>query len=1434
MFSQRHGGWRNLYFVILSACRIQCMYQIPHPSTGQLAAWASPPPEGEIQHFETGPLLPWHQPGLDGRPTLVQGTPSATFSPYHHEAVPIVGDQVGRYVFISPEPPAHPFQTPVPPTAQGTILHPHPSMVYVYPWSPQMLSQHPKHRRPVSGSSLNPHAPEFAPKPMFPPVAELTPLDRPNAVAEAPHSNLNTGASIFSEDAAHQPPTTESAPITPAPTFKPAGNTGASSAPAGAGQLHPSGAKASPAQLSEAKSNSGTRSSIPKAATRQSSHAETGSKLSESIETFETKDLSKSINDKIIQQRVEHKNQEKVEDDTKGGSAKLPPNPVDAIAKPKARKEELQAPVLQDDSGITEVHDSTFDQPSKGERFDDQSTPPEEEDLEHKTRFLKKVLKIQPHIPVDKLSQKVTKAQDGNKDDGSSRETLARTGREAQREIDFQTEDQPHNTPRVDSTRTGLKTNAERLDTTSAAPKQFESDTVNLRQKAPKDITPPLSSFRSSGKFEPAEIQGTPPTVLSDSQTEAEGVLEKSPISLSGAHAFKMSQNKMVDRYDNEFPLLPLPALVKEIDTSQTSSARPTTPPQTTIFLKKASQRSRKASYQASLNSQSTTKNNKRGDSDETAEVISLRKILDDKSDGLSEKTRLLLYKSIPDSSSSSTKAEMNRSLLKGKKSKILIKAHQPTAQVGKTESVNSYPLKVKADVNLLAPASLSSESVDRGSEKLLTDMQDTDHEKESAAVNLEPVSPDPAAKSQVEPILPKANAKTLSEGDFNRAMTTTKTTSIASVGDGGKQKESFKKSPEALVQVNNPLTKNSPRRKKLPQSTEKIENEVSKNSERKVLEALLDPVTPKHLDNEKKQSALQDDLPKMQIAETSAPLHQQSASDSNGIRNKAIGEDKEGKSITSDNKTKEMDATSSAKEVSDVTPVSRDGLNKSPVGFFDTSIQESAETISKQQSAHVDREKQSFRPPSLNQSKNQKPSPQSTSRNSDIKEKFRQIRLPDYLLQRIQNPSEFPVSSMKKTTKKYQNKMRHLVKPFTDDQKRDITLANASLNFGIQNVLRMEEEKLDLYIANTLAIFLNPPDTSLHYRMDPNLDPPMFQILLEDWKKNVRAFHQAKRPIEEMIGPFEGRRRWLTLEKWLYKHDAANKWKLEREEFRNQKIEEKVMDMIEEHYGISDSPFNFHNIPSDKSDLVSKLPESAMAVLTRVVGLKASVRRNKLKFYLMNRHDSPKWWEEFHLEEESDRFGLDVLTIIKVGDALHFGSENWIHELKRKPAKANLSYTRMIQVFSNEDKALSIPWIESAEREWLNRLPGNLYQERLENLSSFIQDLGDSNKLGLELLCLNNGLSLERLLMGIKDRKPLIPEVYNMIPKMSPTEKRTLLTWITKNPPDLGKKFNHTNPSANLLLRIRNIASLLEWPRYLSWNFIQSKTKLAKKSISP
>jgi hypothetical protein len=115
----------------------------------------------------------------------------------------------------------------------------------------------------------------------------------------------------------------------------------------------------------------------------------------------------------MIQQRVKHTKQEKVEDDEKSRSAKLLAHSMDPVAKPKARQEELLAPNLQNDSGIAKVHDFkfTFDQPSDGANLNPQNLQTEGSDLDYKTRFLKKVLKIHPDIPNEKLPHKATKVQ---------------------------------------------------------------------------------------------------------------------------------------------------------------------------------------------------------------------------------------------------------------------------------------------------------------------------------------------------------------------------------------------------------------------------------------------------------------------------------------------------------------------------------------------------------------------------------------------------------------------------------------------------------------------------------------------------------------------------------------------------------------------------------------------------------------------------------------------------------------------------------------------------------------------------------------------------------------------------------------------------------------------------------------------------------------
>ncbi|KAA1063845.1 hypothetical protein PGTUg99_008905, partial [Puccinia graminis f. sp. tritici] len=95
------------------------------------------------------------------------------------------------------------------------------------------------------------------------------------------------------------------------------------------------------------------------------------------------------------------------------------------------------------------------------------------------------------------------------------------------------------------------------------------------------------------------------------------------------------------------------------------------------------------------------------------------------------------------------------------------------------------------------------------------------------------------------------------------------------------------------------------------------------------------------------------------------------------------------------------------------------------------------------------------------------------------------------------------------------------------------------------------------------------------------------------------------------------------------------------------------------------------------------------------LIGRKEYMRWKALEKYLIGRRDLVEWWvnEPFSLENESLKFGLDVTTILQVGDALQFGHNGW----------------RML------------PWPESAERIWLARLPEDLYRQRFQEISRYI-----------------------------------------------------------------------------------------------------------------
>ncbi|KAI9610609.1 hypothetical protein H4Q26_006755 [Puccinia striiformis f. sp. tritici PST-130] len=233
------------------------------------------------------------------------------------------------------------------------------------------------------------------------------------------------------------------------------------------------------------------------------------------------------------------------------------------------------------------------------------------------------------------------------------------------------------------------------------------------------------------------------------------------------------------------------------------------------------------------------------------------------------------------------------------------------------------------------------------------------------------------------------------------------------------------------------------------------------------------------------------------------------------------------------------------------------------------------------------------------------------------------------------------------------------------------------------KNALTLVQKKVDLYIANTLAIQLTPLNLSFHYGLGPEIDFGVINILLAFWKKQVKAYQTAQEAIEEIIGLHEGKRRVTALQILLMNSSAANQWNLQMDGLLAIQTRMATLDAFMAHYGVSYYPSEFKNIPVPKWTDGPPPPDSNI-YLRNAMGLFRASRRMKLVSYLEDRSNRKRWWEPFNLEDASARFGLDVLTIIKIGDALNFGYDdrNWIGKSAYSPGTSDSSYAQLLSIF--------------------------------------------------------------------------------------------------------------------------------------------------------
>ncbi|KAI7948768.1 hypothetical protein MJO29_010433 [Puccinia striiformis f. sp. tritici] len=867
----------------------------------------------------------------------------------------------------------------------------------------------------------------------------------------------------------------------------------------------------------------------------------------------------------------------------------------------------------------------------------------------------------------------------------------------------------------------------------------------------------------------------------------------KPPLYLADVPVHEMSQTNAGSGYDQEFPSL---SAISRTHTIQTSRESPKDLFQKANNVPKASQKLRKAQHNSSAVAQLGSKLDKKAkDLEQSAGTRSFQNYLDNKPESIKAKTRNLAHKNTAEISTPSITPREARLKKNGGKIGIPL---TPSKSISKSDQTgisipDSAKLRSHESSSSIAPLSTKDPVEEKAADGKLNTETNSTHQKDSVAGEPELAHATPESKS--ESGSRESDVRVAAQVVHKAPGTNKELDSLGSTRDGRQDVENFDKTPEKVVQVKNPLNKNPRRRTKMAKTLAEDHATFGKN----VLAVMPPPVHRKPI-----EPRYGVDTPPPREPSINTPLE----INPDGPENEAIVSQEVENPFTSKGKDKlsaKLIASDQSESVFDADLKSQEDLRIYPTGRnigLDQGIEQKHPVRSKTELTQTSQENHpSYPAVSTYQLRNKKLHPVNEKWESFIHRKFH-------------DTNHFQDNRI--SSKKWN--------PWFSPRERELVFAHTCNAFGHQNALTLVQKKVDLYIANTLAIQLTPLNLSFHYGLGPEIDFGVINILLAFWKKQVKAYQTAQEAIEEIIGLHEGKRRVTALQILLMNSSAANQWNLQMDGLLAIQTRMATLDAFMAHYGVSYYPSEFKNIPVPKWTDGPPPPDSNI-YLRNAMGLFRASRRMKLVSYLEDRSNRKRWWEPFNLEDASARFGLDVLTIIKIGDALNFGYDdrNWIGKSAYSPGTSDSSYAQLLSIFLNENRdILRLPWIESSERAWLIHVfPGNLYQKRLDALSFTVWRWGTGNRiqfplstnilskyleghfvnrvdhrLGYELYWCDNGHDLEESLMKMKARKSQALGLSQDEQEMGSEEGHNLPDWI-QNPPVI-----HNEPDISYFLR--------------------------------
>ncbi|KNZ55419.1 hypothetical protein VP01_2686g2 [Puccinia sorghi] len=256
--------------------------------------------------------------------------------------------------------------------------------------------------------------------------------------------------------------------------------------------------------------------------------------------------------------------------------------------------------------------------------------------------------------------------------------------------------------------------------------------------------------------------------------------------------------------------------------------------------------------------------------------------------------------------------------------------------------------------------------------------------------------------------------------------------------------------------------------------------------------------------------------------------------------------------------------------------------------------------------------------------------------------------------------------------------------------------------------------------VSNQIRIDDKTPHKAIVY--EPG-EITCYNRLKDIWMNSASDMIKEEKEIYEILGEFEGTRRINSFRHQLYHHVLArNAQKFNSALGRHLGHQIQWLRLIN-HFNISNDPRKIGGQLLFKSKWVNRgltekdLSQFAALAIRSVYGKSEAIRRLKLNSYMANVPYPPHWWPE-DFSKDCSQYGLDPLTILKVGDALQFGSRTLIPNAPRT-VPIDEAFVQVLQIMTDQERLL--PWRASPERYWFLRVYGTTYTGRLKELSESI-----------------------------------------------------------------------------------------------------------------